>query len=594
MSDRVKYAEVFADWLVDLGYTHCFFVAGGNIMHLLDGVRTRMTCVPTVHEVAAGIAAEYFNESGGTGRAFALVTAGPGLTNIVTAIGGAYLESRELLVIGGQTKTTDLAGPLLRQRGIQEIDGIGIVREITKEAVRLDEPASRAEVSRLVRAGREGRPGPVFIELPLDVQGAPVSQSLLENGQSDVKVGKVTPVPEAAIADAVLRLARAERPVILIGGRVSRCAMPALIPELRNLGVPIMTTWNGFDRIASDEPLYFGRPNNWGQRSANILLSQADLILAVGCRLAYQQTGFNWADFAPGSDIVQVFPDAGELAKGHPRTAAVLDGDSDVFLAGVVDQGKWVDVSDWVGFCRHVSDRLPVIDPENVTAAGFVNPYAFCEQLSEVLTDDDIVIVASSGGANSVPMQALRGKQGQIVITDNGLASMGYALSGAIGAAIAHPSRRVIHIEGDGGFAQNLQELAIVDVNRLNIKSFIWANEGYGSIRQTQRNYFGGAYLGCDTQTGLGFPDWPTLFRAYGIDTMVLDEGVIESATFRDAFASDRPFAFIVPIDTEQTYFPKITSHVTESGSMESNPLHRMTPDLPEDVERDVLRYLSK
>jgi acetolactate synthase-1/2/3 large subunit len=324
-----------------------------------------------------------------------------------------------------------------------------------------------------------------------------------------------------------------------------------------------------------------------------VLLSQADLILAIGCRLAYQQTGFNWADFAPGADIVQVFPDANELAKGHPPMAAVFDGDADAFLDGLTGNAAWHDANDWVAFCRHVREHLPIIDPENATAEGFVSPYAFCERLSSEMTSDDIVIVASSGGANSVPMQTLSGKQGQIVITNNGLASMGYALSGAIGAAIAHPMRRVIHIEGDGGFAQKLQELAIVDVNQLNIKSFIWANEGYGSIRQTQRNYFGGAYLGCDTETGLGFPDWPTLFKAYGIKVMVLHEGAMESEGFREAFEGEGPYAFIIPIDTEQTYLPKITSRVTESGSMESNPLHHMTPELPADVAADVLRYLS-
>lgn len=592
MADRVKYAEAFADWLVDLGYTHCFFVAGGNIMHLLDGVRTRMRCVPTVHEVAAGIAAEYYNESGGSGRAFALVTAGPGLTNIVTAIGGAYLESRELLVVGGQAKTTDLAGPLLRQRGIQEIDGVSIVGEITKAAVRFDQPAERAEVERLVRLGQTGRPGPVFIEIPLDVQGAPVDASELA-GSAPAPDDRGAGLADA-VADATARLRTAERPVILVGGRVSRDAMPGLLPGLHALGVPLMTTWNGFDRIGDDDPLYFGRPNNWGQRSANAIIAQSDLILAVGCRLAYQQTGFNWEEFAPAAEIVQVFPDEDELRKGHPRTTAGFDVDADGFLEGLIGSGAWEDATDWVAFCRHVRTALPVIDSANTTAPGFVSPYGFCDALSDRMDAADVVIVASSGGANSVPMQALRGTPGQIVITDNGLASMGYALSGAIGAAFAQPDRRIVHIEGDGGFAQNLQELAIVDVNRLNVKMFIWANEGYGSIRQTQRNYFGGAYLGCDTQTGLGFPDWETLFRAYHIDSMVLGPGDMESEAFADGFEREGPFAFIVPVDTEQTYFPKITSRVTESGSMESNPLYRMTPDLPDDVERDVLRYLQR
>jgi acetolactate synthase-1/2/3 large subunit len=189
-------------------------------------------------------------------------------------------------------------------------------------------------------------------------------------------------------------------------------------------------------------------------------------------------------------------------------------------------------------------------------------------------------------------MQAFEPVAGQVMITDKGLASMGYGLGGAIGAALAWPGRRTVLVEGDGGFTQNLQELATVAVNRLPIKIFIFANNGYGSIRTTQRNYFGGAYLGCDTQTGLGFPDWHTLFNAYGIESITIGDGWMDDAAFREHFAHDRPAAFIVPIDPDQTYWPKITSRVTASGSMESNPLHQMSPDLPDDIAARVFRFV--
>jgi acetolactate synthase-1/2/3 large subunit len=248
---------------------------------------------------------------------------------------------------------------------------------------------------------------------------------------------------------------------------------------------------------------------------------------------------------------------------------------------------------EWVTFCRRVAELLPLDDPENTTAPGYLSPYAFTLALSDILTSDDIFIPCSSGGANSVPMQTFRQKVGQVTISDHGLAAMGYGLGGAIGAALAHPERRVTLIEGDGGFAQNLQELGTVRVNDLNLKIFIFENEGYSSIRMTQKNYFGGEYVGCDTSTGLGFPDWNALFPAFGIPVTTIDAEFSSDAGFREAFDQPGPAAFLVPIDPEQTYWPKITSRITDSGSMESNPLHRMSPDLPEEIANEVFAYLD-
>jgi acetolactate synthase-1/2/3 large subunit len=204
----------------------------------------------------------------------------------------------------------------------------------------------------------------------------------------------------------------------------------------------------------------------------------------------------------------------------------------------------------------------------------------------------DIVIPCSSGGANSVTMQVLSQKYGQIVICNKGLASMGYGLGGAIGASLAHPGRRALLIEGDGGFAQNLQDLATVVVNRLPIKIFIFANNGYGSIRTTQKNYFDGAYLGCDTETGLGFPDWKLLFRAYGIRSIEIDEAWATNSEVKDLLSANEPVAFVVPIDPEQTYWPKIASRILPNGSMQSNPLHEMTPPLPDAILNSVTKHL--
>ena len=565
-SNPQKYADQINDWLLELGYTHCFFVAGGNIMHLLDGARTRFVCIPVVHEVAAGIAVEYFNESNGKGKAFAMVTAGPGVSNIITAMSGAWLESRELLVIAGQVKSEDLATGGVRQRGIQEIDGVGLTKAVSKRAIRIASPIAKAEFLEHVVDGYSDRPGPVFIELCLDAQGSP---PLRENSEliGDLKKTIVKNCDQSLSADAVTRLKNSVRPVVLLGGGVSRECAQAIHDELISSGIPIMTTWNGMDRIGSDARNYLGRPNTWGQRAPNLLMSQADLIIAIGTRLGLQQTGFNWQEFGRNAYVIQVDIDESELKKGHPRIDLPICGDADQFLTTLL-KGSYTGWEDWLEYCQNVRAALPISEEINETAEGFLNPYDFFCEISDLMESTDVVIPCSSGATNSVPMQAISQKFGQIIITNKGLASMGYGLSGAIGASLAHPGRRTFLFEGDGGFAQNLQELATVAVNRLPVKIFVFANNGYGSIRMTQKNYFGGAYLGCDIETGLGFPDWNQLFRSFGINSIDIDENWKDSEEFAQAIESDQPCGFVVPIDQLQTYWPKITSRVTEGGGM--------------------------
>ena len=595
-SKPAKYSDQLVDWLVDAGYTHCFFVAGGNNMHLLDSVRTRMVCVPFVHEVGAAIAVEYFNASRdeGSGRALALVTAGPGITNALTGIAGAWQESRELLIIGGQVKSSDLSRGTVRQRGIQEIDGVELVRSVTKRAIRIERPIAREVVLDAILDGRTPRQGPVFLEVCLDAQAAPGLP-----GQDPV------PIPEAAILPRVREtdveqvaawIRESERPVILIGGGVSRSAARALDKRTAVAGVPLMTTWNGTDRVPTEHPLYSGRPNTWGQRAANILIQQADLVVAIGTRLGLQQTGFACEEFVPVGRVVQVDIDAAELEKGHPRVDLALRGDADWFLAAVYaselgDAGRW---QAWREFIASVRAELPLNDPQNATAPGFVKPYEFAMRLCEIAMPDAIVVPCSSGGSFTVTMQALQLRADQKVVTNKSLGSMGYGLSGAIGAALANPHRQVLHCEGDGGFAQNLQELGTLAATGANVKVFVLNNNGYASIRMTQRNYFGGAWVGCDAQTGLGLPSWEDLARAYRIPFARLDaDAGLDDPAIRTLLEGDGPVFIEVPIDPEQTYYPKISSAVQADGSMKSNPLHRMSPDLPADVEERVSVYLG-
>jgi acetolactate synthase-1/2/3 large subunit len=597
----MKYSDALISWLKATGFSHCYFVAGGNIMHLLNSARQQLVCVPVVHEVAAAIATEYHNATvkagaaaPGVGKALALVTAGPGLTNTLTGLAGAWLESRELLLLGGQVKVEDLAPRGLRQLGIQEVDGVAMAAPVCKRSLCLRKPLPADAWFAEVAESWSGRPGPVFLELPLDVQAVQVPEAWGETGNlasSNLQGSNIAPEPQQ-VAEVVARFRAAERPLLLLGGGLSHRQARVLEPKLAALDLPIMTTWNGADRYPPDYPNYAGRPNTWGQRSSNILLQQADLVVTVGSRLGLQQTGFNWQQFVPLGEVIQIDIDAAELAKPNPRLAAGIQADADQFLDALLAHPLG-EHREWLAFSQEVRTRLPLSEPCNATPQGFLNPYGMVEDLSRLCENGDHIVPCSSGGAFTVMMQAFQLRSGQIMLTDKGLASMGYGLSGAIGVAIADPHRRTVLVEGDGGFTQNLQELATVAVNQLNLKIFLFCNEGYASIRMTQKNYFEGAYVGCDVSSGLGFPDWPTLAAAYRIPSFQLKEEWHSDPDFLELWNNTKPALILVPLHPEQTYFPKITSRISSSGGMESNPLHLMSPDLPQEIKQFVMRYFA-
>lgn len=586
----MKYSECLTEWLLELGYTHCFYVGGGNIMHLIESFSKKLDCRPVINEVAAGIAAEYFNETSSGPKALALVTAGPGLTNIITAMAGAYLESRELLVIGGQVKTADLARGTLRQRGIQEIDGVSIARPVSKVSELIDAPINKTAFTALVKESAKPRKGPVFLEIPLDVQAREYDESEATGSNEDAT--GLPLVSNEVLAKIAEKIKGAKRPLFLLGGGIQRKTAAQLRVKMEGIGIPVATTWNAADRVGADSPVYVGRPNTWGQRSANLITQQADLLIALGTRLGMQQTGFNWQQFIPNGAIIHVDVDCAELEKGHPKTDTVVCADANDLLIRLCgeDLGNHVD---WLSYAQQVRQQIPLVEDVNKTRNTYISPFEFAKNLSRICNESDVVIPCSSGGAFTVMMQTFEQKTGQLMVTNKALASMGYGLSGAIGAAIANPNRRTILVEGDGGFAQNLQEIGTAAINKLNLKIFIFDDSGYASIRMTQRSYFGGKYVGCDTSTGLGLPSWEKLFAAWDVPALRINRDYQNDQKFLNAFHESGVQAFIVSIDPEQTYFPKITSRITETGAMESNPLHIMSPDLDDDLKQKVSIYLG-
>jgi acetolactate synthase-1/2/3 large subunit len=327
-------------------------------------------------------------------------------------------------------------------------------------------------------------------------------------------------------------------------------------------------------------------------RYSNILIGQSDLVVAFGTRLGLQQTGFNWSSFAPIAKIIQVDIDKSELEKGHPVISEGFDVDATNCILRIDSQDTDTKIKEWIKFCRLVKKLLPTNEKINSVHEGYWSPYRFMAELSELATKNDVIVPCSSGGSFTSFYQSFANKIGQVIVSNKSLASMGYGLAGALGASLANLPMRTILVEGDGGFSQNLQELATLSVHNLNVKIFLMCNEGYASIRMTQKNYFDGAYLGCDTKTGLGFPDWQTLARAYNIGCSELLENEIKTESFLQHFNKPGPHIFIVRVHPEQTFFPKISSRINDQGSMESEPLWEISPRLPTDLQQQVFKYI--
>jgi acetolactate synthase-1/2/3 large subunit len=400
---------------------------------------------------------------------------------------------------------------------------------------------------------------------------------------SDSEINKITEL-----------LKKSERPLLLIGGGVDRERFKKILPLLVEKRIPLATTFNGADRIGSDYKYYCGRPNWYGMRWSNIILQQSDLLICLGTRLGIQQVGFAWEHFAPNAHVIQVDLDVNEINKGFPKidTGLVVEVNDLLERLVTTDLSTSDSIEDWLNHIEVMRETLEVVDSANIAQEGFVELQSFLFRIGEYFSKDDIVIPCSSGGSYTGAMQMFKNKTGQLMVTDKSLASMGYGLSGAIGAAIAFPNKRTILIEGDGGFAQNMQEIGTVKNRNLNLKMFIASNKGYASIRTTQKAYFNNNYVGCDEETGLGLPNWQKIFGAYGINTMQVNSSNQFSLEFQEALSTNGPFAFIIELDPDQLYFPKLTSRVMPDGRMESNPLHLMTPPLATDISSKILKWL--
>ena len=594
-----KYSEIVTDWLLELGYTHCFFVSGGNVMHLLDSASRKFKCVPFIHEVGAGIACDYFNEISDKQKAFVLVSAGPALTNTVTAIASAWTESRELLVIAGQSKSTEIGKGKYRQIGFQEIDGISICQGITKSSFRIEALVSADNFVQEVLKSRIPRKGPVYIEFCLDV-----SQMMVDETLPIFRFDNPREIPkhhstdlQNLVNEVVEEIETAERPLILLGGGLERSTTPKAVEKLAKVGIPIATTFNGADRITSDYENYAGRPNWYGSRWSNLIIQQTDYVLALGTRLGLLQVGYNWKEFAPLAKITQVDIDVAELNKGFPVLHRKINEDANSFLeliANKLEEKKFKYTNiDFINLIKRARYKFDMADPENHINKQYLELNEFVQQIFLLSNTGDLFSPCSSGATYEGSMKVLGVKKNQKIVTSHALASMGFGLTGGIGLSFAEPNKRVIVFEGDGGFAQNLQELSTVCANQLNMKIFIMDNGGYMSIKRNQQRAFGGQYVGCDSKSGLKLPNWEQIGNAFNLPTLTLTPQNVKSSRFYELFENKMPAIFVVKIDPEQNNFPNILSKVGIDGSVRSNALHEMNPELKKIEKIEYLPYIK-
>jgi acetolactate synthase-1/2/3 large subunit len=571
---------------------HVFMVTGGGAMFLNDafGLEKRIQYVCNLHEQACAMAAEGYARTTGK-MAVVCVTTGPGGTNTLTGVLGQWLDSIPVLYVSGQVRydtTVASTGLPLRQFGDQEGSIVDIVRPITKYAVMVtDAQLIRYHLQRAMHLAVSGRPGPVWLDIPLNVQSSLIEEARLksytpEEDTTTTALGLV----EKQVDELLERLAMSERPVILAGAGVRLAgAADAFYRLAERLGLPVQVAWDAIDLFPSSHPLYAGRPSTVGQRGANFIFQNADLLLSLGCRLNVRQIGYTFPAVARAAYKASVDIDPAELKKPTISIDLPINADAGEFIRLLntrLKSRRLPKRAAWLSWCNERIRRYPVVLPEYHLRRKPVNPYVFCELLSERLDTED-VIVSSNGASCVIPIQAMQSKRGQRHIVNSGCAAMGYGLPAAIGACFANGRKRAICLEGDGSIQMNIQELETIAYHNLPVKIFVFNNGGYLSIRTTQNNFFDGHLVGESEKSGVGFPDFVRVAKAYGIHACRIRDHRHMGEEIDQVLKADGPALCDVRMDPNQLFVPRIASKRLPDGRMVSSPLEDMYPFLPED-----------
>jgi acetolactate synthase-1/2/3 large subunit len=588
MTHSVKLSDYVMDFVAGQNAKNVFMLAGGGAMHLNDSLGRchglRYVC--NLHEQAVAIAAEAYSRVTNH-LSVAMVTTGPGGTNAVTGVAGAWLDSTPVLFISGQVKRSDLKRDSgVRIMGVQEIDIVSIVKSITKYAVTIEDPLTiRYHMEKAVYLALNGRRGPVWIDIPLDVQAAQIDPDAMTGFAPETELEKTKVVAQLGqeVGQLVSMLNRAKRPVLLAGNGIRAAGAEALFLEVvKALSIPVLTTWLGLDLIADAHPLSFGRPGSLAPRGANFTLQNSDLLLVVGSRLDMAMTAYSHEGMARAAVKIMVDIDPAEIRKMKTPIHLSIVADARKFLVELKAQSDGVNCDSWqpwIQKCREWKARYPLVLPEHRNLPNLLSTYHFSEALSGELKPGDVIVPGSSGFAIEIFLLCLKIKQGQRCFHNRGTGSMGFALPAAIGAAVAS-GRRTICVDGDGGFQMNIQELATVERLGLPIKCFVANNDGYASIRASQSGYFK-QLVGADRTSGMTLPNLGAVTKAYGLPFVRIADKDDLNRQIREVLEMEGPVICEVMVAPNEERIPRAASYIRTDGSMGSKPLEDLFPFLP-------------
>jgi acetolactate synthase-1/2/3 large subunit len=591
----MKLSDYVMRFVADQGVKHVFLVVGGGAMHLNYslGAASALNPVCNSHEQASAMGAEAYAKVT-CHLGVCMVTTGPGATNAVTGVAGAWLDSTPTLFLSGQVKRPDRmfdgAGrPLgMRQLGNQEIDIVSIVKPITKYAVTVLEPADiRYHMEKAVYLALNGRPGPVWIDIPLDVQASPIADPSTLRGfdPSELEQAQSCTNLKEEVSRFIERLNQAERPLLFAGNGIRLARATAEFEQLRHLlRIPSVATWCAADMVPSDDPGFVGRPGTVAARGANFALQNCDLLLAVGVRLDFAITAYAPQNLAREAYKTAVDIDQAELDKLAPHLQQPICVDAKAFLQEMLRQKDVIHLRDhsaWDGRCADWKTRYPVVTDEHRNPTTKVSIFNLAEVIGTESRPDDLLVSGSSGAGIEIFLLACPTRNGQRIYHTAGLGSMGYGLPMSLAVCIGGGYRRTILVDGDGGFQFNIQELETASRLKLPVKFFVLNNNGYASIRASQTGYFGKANIGCDASTGLTVPDLSKVAAAYNIPAVVIEDQSNLREDVRRVLAMDGPVLVDVRVIPDESRSPRMQSYQKPDGSMASKPLEDMFPFLP-------------
>lgn len=584
----MKLSDYVAQKVVELGVRDVFMVTGGGSMHLNHslGQHPELQCIFNHHEQACAMGAEAYCRLNNE-LALVNVTTGPGGTNAITGVYGAWTDSIGMVILSGQVKfetTIRSTGLPLRQYGDQEVDIVELVRSITKYAEMVTDPHSiRYHIEKAFYLAKSGRPGPCWLDIPLDIQGAMINEKELVGftpEPSDLPIARTDLIK--VVPEIISRLKSSLRPVIFAGGGVRISGQhDRFLALVDKLGVPVVTGWNAHDVITNDHPLFVGRPGTVGDRSGNFAVQNSDFLLVLGSRLNIRQVSYNWKSFARNAFIVWVDVDELELKKPSVKPDLPITASLGDFLPQLLSHPYTRKIPahlEWLAWNKERQRKYPVVIAKYWDSEK-INPYCFMDALFSHLPENQVV-VSANGSACVTSFQAAKIKSGQRLWTNSGCASMGYELPAAIGACMANNRETVICLAGDGSIMMNLQELQTIIENTLPIKIFLLNNYGYSSIRQTQHNFFQGQEVGSGPDSGVSFPSFQKISEAFGLPYFFCLQHADMPDAISRALSIAGPSLVEVFVDPETPFAPKLSSRVNSDGIIESPSLEDLSPFL--------------